>query len=80
MSLTRKTFTIVAVLASALMTLANKSSNESRPNILVLYADDLDTSLQMLRCLCHQEACQAPAAMRWRRPCCLVRRASAEAG
>ena len=41
MSLTRKTLTIVAVLASALMTLANKSSNESRPNILVLYADDL---------------------------------------
>jgi arylsulfatase A len=45
MRINRKIFTIIAVLASASasasMALANGSSNESRPNILVLYGDDL---------------------------------------
>ena len=41
MRITRKIFTIIAILASASMALANRSSNESRPNILVLYGDDL---------------------------------------
>ena len=41
MRFTRKLFVLGAVLASSFTLLANRSSDESRPNILVLYADDL---------------------------------------
>lgn len=41
MELTRKLFVLGAVLASSFTLLANRSTDESRPNILVLYADDL---------------------------------------